>query len=129
MSRTEVLFNGVGAIVLSWTDREIKVRIPHRNVYGIGKAGEFNPDLSSGPLDGSSRILGSLAGRIVLHAEKMGDAGGRDVHDPILPGCLMRATGVTLALRILTTNNEASNIAHSGICSLFCCRTVLFGQG
>ena len=50
VSRTEVLFNGVGAIVLSWTDREIKVRIPHRNVYGIGKAGEFNPDLSSGPL-------------------------------------------------------------------------------
>ncbi len=50
VSRTEVLFNGVGAIVLSWTDDEIKVRIPHRNVYGIGKPGEFNPDLSSGPL-------------------------------------------------------------------------------
>ncbi|MBA2485956.1 MAG: IPT/TIG domain-containing protein [Nitrospira sp.] len=50
VSRTEVLFNGVGAIVLSWTDSEIKVRIPHRNVYGVGKAGEFNPDLSSGPL-------------------------------------------------------------------------------
>ncbi len=50
VSRTEVLFNGVGAIVLSWTDNEIKVGIPHRNVYGVGKAGEFNPDLSSGPL-------------------------------------------------------------------------------
>jgi hypothetical protein len=50
VSRTEVLFNGVGAIVLSWTDGEIKVRIPRRNVFGAGKPGEFNPDLSSGPL-------------------------------------------------------------------------------
>lgn len=50
VSRTEVLFNGVGAIVLSWTDSEIKVRIPRRNVFGAGKPGEFNPDLSSGPL-------------------------------------------------------------------------------
>ena len=50
VSRTEVLFNGVGAIVLSWTDDEIKVRIPHRHSYGVGKLGEFNPDLTSGPL-------------------------------------------------------------------------------
>ena len=50
VSRTEVLFNGVGAIVLSWTDTEIKVRIPHRHSYGVGKLGEFNPDLTSGPL-------------------------------------------------------------------------------
>ncbi|MCC2640955.1 MAG: exported protein of unknown function, contains domain [Nitrospira sp.] len=50
VSRTEVLFNGLGAVVLSWTDKEIKVSIPRRNVYGAGKLGEFNPDLSSGPL-------------------------------------------------------------------------------
>ena len=50
VSRTEVLFNGVGAIVVSWTDTEIKVRIPHRHSYGVGKLGEFNPDLTSGPL-------------------------------------------------------------------------------
>ena len=50
VSRTEVLFNGVGAIVLSWADNEIKVRIPHRHSYGVGKLGEFNPDLTSGPL-------------------------------------------------------------------------------
>ena len=30
----------------------------------------------------------------------------------------MRVTGATLALRILTTNNEATNIAHFGVCSL-----------
>jgi hypothetical protein len=50
VSRTEVLFNGVGAIVQSWTDTEIKVKIPHRHSYGVGKLGEFNPDLTSGPL-------------------------------------------------------------------------------
>ena len=50
VSRTEVLFNGVGAIVVSWTDTEIKVRIPHRHSYGVGKLGEFNPDLTSGAL-------------------------------------------------------------------------------
>ncbi|HEX9743425.1 MAG TPA: IPT/TIG domain-containing protein [Nitrospiraceae bacterium] len=50
IARTEVLFNNVGAIVVSWTDTEIKVRVPHRHLYGIGKLGEFNPDLSTGPL-------------------------------------------------------------------------------
>ncbi|GMV49709.1 MAG: IPT/TIG domain-containing protein [Nitrospira sp.] len=50
VSRTEVLFNGVGAVVLSWTDTEIKVRIPRRHPFGAGKPGIFNPDLTSGPL-------------------------------------------------------------------------------
>jgi hypothetical protein len=45
-----VLFNNIGAIVLSWTDTEIKVRVPHRHLFGIGKAGQFNADLSTGPL-------------------------------------------------------------------------------
>jgi hypothetical protein len=50
VSRTEVLFNGIGAIVLSWTDTEIKARVPHRHLFGIGKPGQFNADLSTGPL-------------------------------------------------------------------------------
>jgi hypothetical protein len=50
VSRTEVLFNGIGAIVLSWTDTEIKARVPHRHLFGIGKPGQFSADLSTGPL-------------------------------------------------------------------------------
>ena len=50
VSRTEVLFNNIGAIVLSWTDTEIKVRVPHRHLFGVGKAGQFSADLSTGPL-------------------------------------------------------------------------------
>ncbi len=50
IARTEVLFNNVAGIVVSWTDTEIKVRVPHRHLYGIGKKGEFHPDLSTGPL-------------------------------------------------------------------------------
>jgi IPT/TIG domain-containing protein len=50
VSRTEVLFNNIGAIVISWTDTEIKVRVPHRHLFGIGKPGQFNADLSTGPL-------------------------------------------------------------------------------
>lgn len=50
VSRTEVLFNGAAALVQSWTDSEIVVKVPHRNLYGIGKKGEFFDDLSTGPL-------------------------------------------------------------------------------
>jgi hypothetical protein len=50
VSRTEVLFNNIGAIVVSWTDTEIKARVPHRHLFGIGKPGQFNADLSTGPL-------------------------------------------------------------------------------
>jgi len=50
VSRTEVLFNNIGAIVISWTDTEIKARVPHRHLFGIGKPGQFNADLSTGPL-------------------------------------------------------------------------------
>lgn len=50
VSRTEVLFNGAAALVQSWTDHEIVVKVPHRNLYGIGKKGEFFDDLASGPL-------------------------------------------------------------------------------
>jgi len=50
VSRTEVLFNNVAAQVVSWTDTEIVVRVPHRNLYGVGKRHEFLPDLATGPL-------------------------------------------------------------------------------
>ena len=50
ISRTEVLFNGVAAIVVSWSDSEIRVQVPRRLLYGIGSAAEFQADLSKGPL-------------------------------------------------------------------------------
>ena len=50
VSRTEVLFNGTAALVQSWTDEEIVVTVPHRNLYGIGKKGEFFDNLATGPL-------------------------------------------------------------------------------
>lgn len=50
VSRTEVLFNGTAAVVQSWTDEEIVVQVPHRNLYGIGKKGEFFDNLATGPL-------------------------------------------------------------------------------
>ncbi|TKB67939.1 MAG: hypothetical protein E8D52_11790 [Nitrospira sp.] len=50
VSRTEVLFNGAAALVQSWTDEEIVVKVPHRNLYGIGKKGEFFDNLATGPL-------------------------------------------------------------------------------
>lgn len=50
VSRTEVLFNGSAALVQSWTDQEIVVKVPHRNLYGIGKKGDFFDDLATGPL-------------------------------------------------------------------------------
>jgi len=50
VSRTEVLFNNVAAQVISWTDTEIVVRVPHRHLYGIGKRNEFFNELATGPL-------------------------------------------------------------------------------
>lgn len=50
VSRTEVLFNGTAGLVQSWTDNEIVVKVPHRNLYGIGKKGEFYDNLATGPL-------------------------------------------------------------------------------
>jgi hypothetical protein len=50
VTRSEVLFNGIAGIVLSWTDTEIKVRVPRRHLFGIGGAGTFTPDMSTGPL-------------------------------------------------------------------------------
>ena len=50
VSRSEVLFNGFAALVVSWTDTEIKAQVPRRPVFGVGRANEFKPDLSTGPL-------------------------------------------------------------------------------
>lgn len=50
VARTEVLFNGVAGMVVSWTDTEIRVRVPRRNIFGVGRPGEFSSDLSVGPL-------------------------------------------------------------------------------
>lgn len=50
VSRTEVLFNGSAALVQSWSDNEIVVTVPRRNLYGIGKRGEFFDNLATGPL-------------------------------------------------------------------------------
>lgn len=50
ISRTEVLFNGVAVQVVSWKDDEIKIRVPRRHLWGIGKGQEFQPDLSKGQI-------------------------------------------------------------------------------
>ena len=50
ISRSEVLFNGIGALVVSWTETEIKVLVPRRLLFGIGTVTGFNADLSKGPL-------------------------------------------------------------------------------
>jgi hypothetical protein len=50
VSRTEVLLNGIASVVVSWTDTEIRVRVPRRPVFGIGNPEGFDPDLSKGEL-------------------------------------------------------------------------------
>lgn len=50
IARSEVLFNGLAALVVSWTDTEIKVRVPRRQMFGVGKPGEFIVGATSGPL-------------------------------------------------------------------------------
>ncbi|HSN03881.1 MAG TPA: IPT/TIG domain-containing protein [Nitrospira sp.] len=90
VSRTEVLFNGAAALVQSWTDTEIVVKVPHRNLYGIGKRGAFFDDLSTGPLvvrrgswdvlpDGTcctqKQWLTIEAGQFTIEAKGLPDAG------------------------------------------------------
>jgi len=50
VSRTEVLINGVAAQVVSWSDQEIRVKVPRRPVFGIGNPEGFEHDLTSGEL-------------------------------------------------------------------------------
>jgi hypothetical protein len=90
VARSEVLFNGVAGIVLSWTDSEIKVRVPRRHVFGIGKPHEFSSDLATGPLvvrrgswdvlpDGScctpKRWVTVVAGEFTVQAKGLPDQG------------------------------------------------------
>ncbi len=90
VSRTEVLFNGAAALVQSWTDNEIVVKVPHRNLYGIGKRGEFFDNLATGPLvvrrgswdvlpDGTccspKKWLTLEAGQFTIEAKGLPDAG------------------------------------------------------
>lgn len=90
VSRTEVLFNGAAAMVQSWTDTEIVVKVPHRNLYGIGKRGEFFDNLATGPLvvrrgswdvlpDGTccspKQWLTLEAGQFTIEAKGLPDAG------------------------------------------------------
>ncbi len=97
VSRTEVLFNGTAALVQSWTDSEIVVKVPHRNLYGIGKKGEFFDDLATGPLvvrrgswdvlpDGSccspKKWLTLEAGTFTIEARGLPDTGYWDDNRP-----------------------------------------------
>ena len=50
VSRTEVLFNGIAAVVTSWSDSEITVRVPRRHIFGVGRKHEFTADAATGPL-------------------------------------------------------------------------------
>jgi len=50
IARSEVLFSGLAGMVVSWSDTEIKVRVPRRSVFGVGIQEKFIPDLSKGPL-------------------------------------------------------------------------------
>jgi hypothetical protein len=50
VSRSEVLINGVATHVVSWTDKEITVRVPRRPAFGFGNPGGFDADLTEGEL-------------------------------------------------------------------------------
>jgi hypothetical protein len=90
VSRTEVLFSNIAAQVMSWTDTEIVVRVPHRNLYGLGKRNEFFNELATGPLvvrrgswdvlpDGTcctpKKWLTLEAGTFTIEAKGMPDSG------------------------------------------------------
>jgi hypothetical protein len=90
VSRTEVLFSNVAAQVMSWTDTEIVVRVPHRHLYGLGKRNEFFNELATGLLvvrrgswdmlpDGScctpKKWLTLEAGTFTIEAKGMPDPG------------------------------------------------------
>ena len=50
VSRTEVLVNGVAAVVVSWTDKEIKFQVPRRHVFGFGHPEGFYVDPTKGEI-------------------------------------------------------------------------------
>lgn len=97
VSRTEVLFSNIAAQVMSWTDTEIVVRVPHRHLYGLGKRNEFFNELATGPLvvrrgswdmlpDGScctpKKWLSMEAGSFTIEAKGMPDSGYFNTNRP-----------------------------------------------
>jgi hypothetical protein len=97
VSRTEVLFSNIAAQVMSWTDTEIIVRVPHRHLYGLGKRNEFFNELATGPLvvrrgswdvqsDGScctpKKWLSLEAGTFTIEAKGMPDSGYFNTNRP-----------------------------------------------
>ncbi|MFZ1746485.1 MAG: IPT/TIG domain-containing protein [Nitrospirales bacterium] len=50
VSRSEVLVNGIATHVESWTDTEIRIRVPRRPAFGFGNPEGFEPDLTKGEL-------------------------------------------------------------------------------
>jgi len=50
VSRSEVLLNGVATQVVSWTDKEIIIRVPRRPAFGFGNPEGFDADLTEGEL-------------------------------------------------------------------------------
>ena len=50
VSRTEVLVNGVAAVVVAWTDTEIKIQVPRRHVFGFGHPEGFYVDPTKGEI-------------------------------------------------------------------------------
>ena len=80
VSRTEVLFNNVAAQVMSWTDTEIVVRVPHRHLYGMGKRNEFFNELATGPLIVRRGSWDVLPDGYLLYSEKVADVGSGHLH-------------------------------------------------
>ena len=50
VSRSEVMINGIAALVVSWKDDEIKIRVPRRHVFGFGYPGGFHEDPTKGEI-------------------------------------------------------------------------------
>jgi hypothetical protein len=50
VSRSEVLVNGVASHVVSWSDKEITIRVPRRPAFGFGNPDGFDADLTEGEL-------------------------------------------------------------------------------
>ncbi|WP_447971794.1 IPT/TIG domain-containing protein [Nitrospira sp. M1] len=50
ISRSEVLLNGLAAQVVSWSDKEIQVRVPRRQAFGVTNPEGINLDLLHGEL-------------------------------------------------------------------------------
>jgi len=50
VSRTEVMLNGLAVHVVSWTDQEIQVRVPRRQVFGVTNPEGIDLNLLEGEL-------------------------------------------------------------------------------